>query len=121
MYTAYIIVSILFFPPIHLSLEGLEQLDHLDVGVQEAVETVAYTLLFTSGECTRGDVGGDAFLETHVGELSNGRLNLRLGRLLLDERKNLLAGALVEVLQQCGIDVLAHGVVCYGILAVLNY
>lgn len=92
------------------SLQRLEQLDDLDVGVQEAVETVADALLLFRCQRARRDVLRDTLLETHVRELCHGRLDLRLGRFLLDEPEHLLPGALVEALQQCGVDVLAHSV-----------
>lgn len=84
-------------------------MDDLDIGVKESVKTVAKTSFLFPVQGCAGDVLGDAFLETHVCELGDRRLDLCLGRLLLDERQNVLTGVTIEVLELGGVYGLRHG------------
>lgn len=91
--------SLLFY--VHFSqraflLLGLQGRYNLNVGIKESVQTVCETFFLVWGQ----HVGGDgniivAFLETHICEVVDGHLNLRLRVFRFYELQDVFSGRLI--------------------------
>jgi hypothetical protein len=61
-------VSFQLLPHLHVRSHLLQILDDNQIRIHEAINTVLHTRLFASVQFARGNLAGDAFAETGIGE-----------------------------------------------------